>query len=171
MNYEEAYSCLHQNEKYFPGYSIDPYVPAIKHLVETVKPARILDYGSGKGFQYLVHRVHEQWGGMLPYCYDVGVRQLRPRPEGTFGGVICTDMMEHIEEGDVDDVLSDIYSFVEDEGFVFFSICCLPARKKKLPDGRNVHLTVKPPAWWNDKLRKYAHRLTLLSVAYEEERP
>lgn len=171
MNYEEAYSCLHQNEKYFPGYSIDPYVPQIKNLVNLVKPARILDYGSGKGFQYLVHRVHEQWGGTLPYCYDVGVRQLRTRPEGTFGGIICTDVMEHIEEGDTDDVLSDIFSFAEVPGFVFFSICCLPARKKTLPDGRNVHLTIRPPSWWNEAILTFQRDGLTIVKEYELERP
>lgn len=171
MNYQEAYSRLHENAKYFPGYSIDPYVAQIAELVALVKPLRLLDYGCGKGFQYLVHRVHEKWGGLLPYCYDVGVRQLSAHPEGKFDGIICTDMMEHIEEGDVDAVLADIFNLLREGsvGFVFFSICCLPARKKVLPDGRNVHLTVRPPEWWDARIKKYARGV--VQVAYELERP
>ena len=50
---------------------------------------RLLDYGSGKGYQYLLARIHENWGGHLPICYDPGVIQLATRPPGRFDGIIC----------------------------------------------------------------------------------
>lgn len=147
MDYAKAYGDLHANDKRFPGYSIGAYTDAIRKLVEEHKPERLLDYGSGKGFQYLVRRVHERWGGLLPYCYDVGVRQLSTLPEGTFGGVLCTDVLEHIDEPDVPAILDTILSKVEPRGFVLLGISCRPT-KKTLPDGRDVHLTIQPPSWW-----------------------
>ena len=156
MDYEKVYGAMHDGkQKVFSGYSIKPYIPKIASLVYDHLPRRILDYGSGKGYQYLALRVHEQWGGVLPYCYDPGVVQLRERPEGSFAGIICTDVMEHIEETDVDNVLNDIFSFAYPLGFVFFGIACRPAKRKKLPDGRDVHVTIKPPVWWLDKLSRY----------------
>jgi hypothetical protein len=151
MSLQAEYEKMHRNEKRFPGYSLGAYVGAIAELVDQHKPERLLDYGSGKGFQYLIRRYHEKWGGLLPYCYDIGVRQLQAKPEGLFGGVICTDVMEHIEERDVQGVLRDILSSVEDNGFAFFGISCRPT-KKKLSDGRDVHVTIRPPSWWVKQL-------------------
>lgn len=160
-DYAKLYTELHQKDKAFAGRSIRTYVRDIADLVRYVQPARILDYGSGKGYQYLQYRVHEAWG-VLPHCYDVGVRQLSERPEGKFEGIICTDMMEHIAEADVDEVLADIFSFSGDwqdderRSFAFFAIACRPSKKKRLPDGRDVHLCIKPPQWWDAKLNKFA---------------
>lgn len=147
MDYAAAYGALHQNDKRFPGYSIGAYTAAIRQLVEEHKPERLLDFGSGKGFQYLVRRVHERWGGLLPYCYDVGVRQLAELPDGTFGGVLCTDVLEHIDEPDLPGIIDTIIGKAEPTGFVLLGISCRPT-KKTLPDGRDVHLTIKPPSWW-----------------------
>lgn len=161
-DYARLYTELHQKDKAFAGYSIKNYVEDITKLVKPVQPARILDYGSGKGYQYLQKRLHERWGGPLPHCYDVGVRQLSERPEGKFEAVICTDVMEHIAEDDVDEVLADIFSFVGDwqddehRSFAFFAIACRPSKKKRLPDGRDVHLCIKHPNWWEAKLNKFA---------------
>jgi hypothetical protein len=155
-DYAKLYTELHQKDKAFAGRSIRTYVNDIAALVEKTGAKRLLDFGSGKGFQYLQYRVHEQWGGILPYCYDVGVRQLSEKPEGKFDGVICTDMMEHIAEADVDEVLADILSFTSPKAFAFFAIACRPSTKKKLSDGRDVHLCIKSPSWWNDRLNMFS---------------
>lgn len=151
MDYAKAYGALHQNDKRFPGYSAGAYADAIKELVEEHRPERLLDFGSGKGFQYLARRIHERWGGLLPHCYDVGVRQLSIMPEGQFGGVICTDVLEHIERGDVPDILGKIFSKSQSNGFVILGISCRPT-KKTLPDGRDVHVTIEPPSWWKKQI-------------------
>jgi len=169
MDYAKTYGAMHdKNAKHFSGYSIKPYVQEIAGLVWDRLPHRMLDYGSGKGYQYLALRVHDHWGGILPICYDPGVVQLRIKPEGKFGGIICTDVMEHIEEADVDKVLDDIFSYADDHGFVFLAIACRPAKRKRLPDGRNVHVTIKPPAWWDAKLAKYQRDGLTIRVVYDE---
>lgn len=137
-------------------------------LVKRTKPRNLLDYGSGQGYQYLASRAHDVWGGLLPYCYDIGVRQLSERPVGQFDGIICSDVLEHIEEADVDDVLADIFGFsawrpVPAQSFVYFHISTAPA-KRSLPDGRNQHLTVHGPDWWLAKLEPH-HRDGLIIEA------
>lgn len=170
MNYAEVYGELHQQKggKHFSGYSILPHVEKIADLVSEHQPDRLLDYGSGKGYQYLARRVQRHWGGLLPECYDVGVHQLRARPGGKFGGIICTDVMEHIAERDVDAVLADIFSFADGWAFAFFAIACRPAVKKRLPDGRNVHLTVRPPAWWKKRLAAHGRAGLEIVARYDE---
>lgn len=172
LDYGAMYSEMHNNQKVFPGTSIKSYVAEIAQCVGLYRPRNLLDYGSGKGFQYLVSRVHEQWGGLLPHCYDVGVRQLAEKPKGPFDGVICTDVMEHIDEPDVDAILADIFSMVpkRDDGgksFTFFSIACRPAARKKLPDGRDVHLTVREPEWWDARLASFRRDGLAIRAEYD----
>lgn len=147
MDYAAQYGKMHQKGKLFPGFSITPYVGAIKALVDEHQPARLLDYGSGRGLQYLKRRVHEDWGGLVPYCYDIGVRGLDEKPEGEFGGVLCTDMLEHIEAKDLPAIFDDLIGYTAYAGFLFLAISCRPTRKR-LPDGRDVHVTIRPPSWW-----------------------
>jgi len=180
MDYEKAYGQMHEaNDRSFSGYSIKRYVQEIAGLIRShgvvnftksgiEEATRLLDYGSGKGYQYLAKRVHEHWGGILPVCYDPGVVQLRTKPIGKFNGIICTDVLEHIEEADVDAVLANIFRFADDHGFVFFVIGIDPSYRKKLPDGRDVHVTVKPPTWWDAKLAKYQRQGLTIRVIYEK---
>jgi 2-polyprenyl-3-methyl-5-hydroxy-6-metoxy-1,4-benzoquinol methylase len=159
VDYAAEYRRLHANKKWFTGKSIMDYAGQITELVYATQAKTILDYGCGKGKQYSEFKVHERWGGILPYCYDVGVPKFSKRPQGQFDGVICTDVMEHIDQADVEAILADIYSFVRPQGFAFFNIACRPSHgsKKKLSDGRDVHLTVKPPHWWLHKMTPYLH--------------
>ena len=165
MDYGAAYTELHGNLKYFPGYSIGGHAQRIKELVERHNPESLLDYGCGKGYQYLRRRVHEAWGGLLPHCYDVGLPHLCERYERKFDGVICTDMLEHIEEQDVAGVIADICGYANK--FVFCSVDTAPAvnkRHKLLPDGRNPHLTVKPREWWEPLFEPHRARIEVVAV-------
>lgn len=161
MNLKRNYGKLYQeyndtHAKHFSGKMSSTQVREIANLVAWAKPDRILDYGSGKGYQYLERRVHEQWGGILPYCYDPGVIQLSKKPDGLFTGVICTDVMEHIDPVDVDPILDDIFASLYSVGpcFAYFHISTRPAGKT-FPNGENVHLTVRPEDWWSKKLNRF----------------
>lgn len=170
MDYKAAYGQMHERGKYFPGYSIQPYVGLIATLVREFGATRLLDYGCGRGMQYLKRRVHEEWGGILPYCYDIGVRGLDEKPEGPFGGVICTDMLEHIERIDVPGILNELLNYTAEDGFLFLVISCRPSRKK-LPGGGDVHVTVEPPSWWQGRLLEACgraqHRRLLVRAEFD----
>jgi len=139
------YREIHVNPKRFLGYSLKRNLEEIKQIVEKHKPKSLLDYGCGKGYQYLNRRYHEYWGGLLPHCYDPGVVGLNAKPEGSFDGVLCTDVLEHVPEECIVEVLIDIFKYANK--FVYLCICTRLARKT-LPDGRNCHLTVKDEGWW-----------------------
>jgi hypothetical protein len=177
VDYAQEYDQLHeQHPKYFSGFTLKRYADDVAKLVNLCKPERLLDYGSGKGYQYLTKRLHMKWGGLLPHCYDVGVRQLSERPEGRFDGVICTDVLEHIAEPDLPIIIKDIMSFWEiDEppSFFFASVSCRPSEKKELSDGRNVHLTIKPREWWEALFERTVNPVLrdgiVFKVMYDDE--
>lgn len=141
MELVEQYRLMHESG-HFPGYSIRQYVDDIDALVRKTGAKTILDYGCGKGRQYADLKLHEFWK-VAPTLYDPAV--FPEKPEGTFHGVVCTDVLEHVPEEDLEEVLREIFAYAE--RFAFLSICTRKA-KKTLPDGRNAHLTVKPEEWW-----------------------
>jgi 2-polyprenyl-3-methyl-5-hydroxy-6-metoxy-1,4-benzoquinol methylase len=148
----------------FSGASIMAHVMTIADLIDEVKvqqgksDLRILDYGCGKGIQYAKHGIHKlHWKVSLPFRYDIGVPNFRTKPPAhSFDGVVCTDVMEHIEEEDLETIFTQIFNSLDPNviTFAFFSICCRFA-KKTFPDGRNVHRTVQPPEWWHDRMARY----------------
>ena len=59
--------------------------------------------------------------------------------------VCCIDVLEHIEEVYLANVLDELKRLTIKLGF--FSISTKPAQKF-LKDGRNAHLIQKPASWW-----------------------
>jgi hypothetical protein len=150
----EQYRQMHIGEKTFAGGLHNDFVIEISDLVGRHLPKTMLDYGSGKGRQYIykvrgeARHQYKAWD-VLPHCYDPGVLAFSEKPTKQFDGVICTDVAEHIPPEDVPWFLADVISYAKK--FVFFVIFVEPA-KKSLPDGRNAHLTVERPTWWHSKL-------------------
>lgn len=155
-----AYREMHLNPKRFRGYSIKYVLPDIVSLVQETGAKTLLDYGSGKGFQYSERRVHDQWEGIMPTLYDPGVTEFSVKPRGKFDGVICTDVLEHIPEEDVLTVLGEIFSYAR--LFVVLAVHTGPSRKC-LPDGRNCHLTQRPPEWWKERLHAKSAELRVVA--------
>lgn len=104
----DQYRQMHENYKRFRGHLHTRYLPTIADLVARHGADTLLDYGSGKGMQYVEHRQHESWGGILPLCYDPGYLPYSARPAQRFCGVICTGVAEHIPREDVGAFLDDV---------------------------------------------------------------
>lgn len=170
----EFYKLMHKSGKMFRGGSMKGHTEAVADLVSKYQPASLLDYGSGKGVQYDELNLHERWGGLKPHCYDPGYPPIAEKPKGKFDGVLCTDVAEHVPEDAVDAFLADVIGYAN--RFAFFCIFTNPSRKF-LPDGRNVHLTVRPPEWWVERIAavtkgqktgEYAVRKVLPGGAFED---
>lgn len=145
----QQYRYLHEQGR-FPGFSLREHIPEIAEMVKTHEAKTLLDYGCGKASCWLQEGADKEVG-IMPALYDPGYEPLSKRPSGKFDGVICTDVLEHCE--DPDWVIADIKSFATK--FIFLAISCLPSGpRKKLPDGRPLHICVKPPAWWRERIKE-----------------
>jgi hypothetical protein len=159
-------------DRTFPGKSLPPQAGHIKRLIDLTGARTILDYGSGKGQQYqplpfadpggTVQLGIPAWWGVEVRCYDPAYEPYSALPEGTFDGVISTDVLEHCPEEDMPWIVEGLFGFAAK--FVFANIACFPARKR-LPNGQNAHCTVRPLKWWRGLIEKVAARHP--SVLYE----
>jgi hypothetical protein len=150
-------------EKTFPGASLPKEAARIKRLIKLTGAKTILDYGAGKGQQYLPLRLADEeerieypdirsyWGVDEIRCYDPGYQPFGTPPSGKFDGVICTDVLEHCPEEDVPWILDELFALAEK--FVYANVACFPARKR-LPSGGNAHCTIKPVRWWERQLER-----------------
>lgn len=163
--YKQQYQQMHSNG-FFPGQQAAKYVDKITNLLERTGAKSLLDYGCGKGLCYTQKGIHRHWGGIMPTLYDPYYLPHSKRPQGTFGGVICTDVLEHVPEEDVLDVLSDIFSFARE--FAFLTISTKKARKT-LPNGENAHVTVKADNWWKYMLDLADNKPGLIEVVFTDE--
>jgi hypothetical protein len=119
----------------------------------------ILDYGSGHGS--LVKAFREKNIDIEVTEYDPGIESKSTLPNPS-RFVVCIDVLEHIEEEYVDNVLDDIKRCVLDKGWLAID---MEEAGRMLPDGRNAHITIKPFDWWLSKLED---RFDILeSVNYE----
>jgi hypothetical protein len=154
-------------EDTFPGLSLPPQAGRIKKLIDATGARRILDYGSGKGQQYLARdvalpgvpgtwpSVQAYWGIEHIQCYDPAYEPFSELPRGAFDGVISTDVLEHCPEEDIPWILEEIFSYARK--FVFANVACYPA-KKRLPTGENAHCTIRPKEWWDEQILHAAEK-------------
>lgn len=142
-------------EDMFAGTSLRPHVEAVGHLVRGTSAHTLLDYGCGKARLYGAPAkafggkdgttLQQHWGLDAVTLYDPGYPSHNDLPAGTFDGVICTDVLEHVPEEDVPWVLDEIFGYAKK--FVYLNVACYPA-KKILPNGENAHCTIQPQEWW-----------------------
>jgi len=152
-------------DRTFPGKSLPPQAGRVRRLIDLTGAKTVLDYGSGKGQQYMPMPFTDEsgatyadiasWWGVNVTCYDPAYAPYSKLPEGQFDGVVCTDVLEHCPEEDMEWILGEIFGYAR--MFVFANVACFPARKR-LPSGQNAHCTVRPAKWWRALVEKVARR-------------
>lgn len=143
-------------ENTFPGTSVFPQARRIRSLVQRTCASTLLDYGCGKGQQYEARNIEipgegvyetlqDYWDVDFIYCFDPAYPRFATLPELAVDGVICTDVLEHCPEDDLQWIVNELFSLADT--FVFASVAGHPA-KKVLPNGENAHCTQRSPEWW-----------------------
>lgn len=156
--YTAEYDRIHASKEY--GKSSEK----MAHIIKTFRPAgatSILDYGAGQSntANMLGNFNHIKQ-------YDPSVEGRKDKPEGNYDWVICTDVLEHIPEEELDDVLADIFSYSK---FILLVIATVPAGER-LSTGENAHCTVQTPEWWDARLSKFTSVLNPVLSLTEEWR-
>jgi hypothetical protein len=143
------------NSDNWVGEALAEYKHQIFNLIKENNIKSILDYGCGKAkFHSILFNNRKLPGSPMDINiskYDPAVAQFSKKPTGTYDLVLCIDVMEHVQEDKVEEVLKDIFSY---SNKVFLTITCYAAMQT-LPNGKNAHYTIKEPDWWKEKLKPY----------------
>ena len=142
---------MHETTTYTKDNTYEKNVKIVKELIHETKSKTLLDFGCGKGDQYTIEKSHMGWGGILPHLYDPAIEKYNKAPEGTFDGVLCIDVIEHVPEFLIEKTLNSIYSYAKK--FVYFAIPTYKA-SLQLPNGENAHITLKERQWWSRAIEK-----------------
>jgi len=140
----------------FSGLTVVHHAPEIGALMTRHWARTALDVGCGRGEQYREpYNLQFGWGLESVTLYDPAFADHNKLPpEGkTFDAVICSDVLEHIPEHELDEFIGEL--FKRADKFVWMSVCCRKA-KKEFPGGGNLHVTVKGINWWNAKVTNVA---------------
>lgn len=139
------YSQLHNSKAY--GQSVHELALQIHACVLDLKPATVLEYGCGQSELYrLFENAVSKW-----VRYDPAIEAISRIPVESVDMVINTDVLEHIPQSDLRDVLGHIRSYSDK---AFFSIATRPAREW-LPNGENAHCTVMTENEWLGVIKEY----------------
>ncbi len=136
---------LHADPRGYGGRG-DKWAPQVCTIVDTIKAASLLDYGCGQG------SLGRTLGILRPRLriaeYDPAIPGKDAVP--MFADlVVCTDVLEHVEEDCLDAVLADLGRLARRQLFIVVST--VPT-EKTLSDGRQAHITLHPREWWIDRL-------------------
>ena len=173
------YKELHKDSKYFNGICLGSHINTITNVIFNESVKSLLDYGCGKGILYDKEKcktmpINEKkqtlnkplqtiWKLDYHSLYDPAYPKHSKLPKGKYDAVICTDVIEHIDEKDADWILEEIFSYARK--FVFLTIACYKALKT-FKDGRNVHVNIKNPEHWKEKLLQLHNKHPHLNIHY-----
>jgi len=170
----DSYKELHKEEGKFRGISLVPLVPTLINITKENKCKTLLDYGCGKAIPYskkecksigLKKPVQELCNLDSFDLYDPAYPKYNKLSKKKYDIVVCTDVMEHIAEQDIDWVLKDILS--HSKKAVFLNISCQPALKHFKEGkfkGQNVHISVFDGNWWSDKVKNIWNKFKHLKI-------
>ena len=169
-----SYKKLHKEKGKFQGISLIPLVPTLINITKENNCKTLLDYGCGKAVPYIKKKCTEL-GIIKPIqelcnldsfdLYDPAYPKYNKLYNKKYDIVICTDVMEHIAEQDIDYVLKDILS--HSKKTVFLNISCQPALKHFKEGkfkGQNVHVSVFDGHWWSDKVKNIWNNFKHLKI-------
>ena len=158
VDYGAIYNGIYSaNPNYCGDYGLkDKYVDAYAAKIG----GKILDAGCGQGIHLkrLLKQGRDVFGlevseiccqkylqGVPHECSDIAAFCRKNRK---FDGVICMDVLEHLAEDDLDEVLKGLSAVAP-------SACFGIANHSDVQNGVELHVIQKDSSWWEKKLSKY----------------
>lgn len=128
----------------------------------------VLDFGCGQGIQ--LRKAMDDTSesifdviGLYVQCwwlYDPAIERYSEPPNTLFDVIVCSEVMEHIPEESVDEVLLEQKQYLKDDGLICLTIAALESFNS-FEDGENLHCTIMPVSWWEEKLKNHFDRFIL----------
>jgi hypothetical protein len=146
VTYIDQYRQLHSAENY--GATSHKKAPFIVPHIRVLAPRSVIDYGCG---QSTLPELIEAAGAETVRRYDPAIPAYSKRPEPGYDLLVSVDVLEHIPESALDDVLSDMRSLAKHALLIIDT----EEAVKVLPNGENAHATLKPHRWWRRKLAEH----------------
>lgn len=135
---------LHASPKGYGGKG-SKWASTVLDLMTEYDAWSVLDYGCGQGS--LMRELSANGLGPTRLReYDPAIPEKNALPSFT-DLVVCTDVLEHCEPERLDAVLRHLVLLARKA--VFLAVATRPSNKR-LSDGRNAHLIVKPAEWWEE---------------------
>lgn len=126
--------------------------------IRLLRPASILDYGCG---QSRLLEALAPSGPVRLLRYDPAIPAFAAEPRERVDLLLNIDVLEHIPEHDLADVVAHMASLCRDAIIVADT---RPAAAI-LPSGENAHCTLHPHAWWCDYLGRFFADIVPMRVA------
>lgn len=142
----DYYGSVHSSRVY--GTSSVKYVRFLRPQIRLLNPKSILDYGCGQS-RFLESLALDPTPELLRY--DPAIPDYATPPSTAAELLVNIDVLEHIDEADLDGVLSQMRSLCEEAIIV---VDTSPA-KHTLPDGRNAHVTLRSHDWWREQIERH----------------
>lgn len=131
------------------------WVPLLEKEVNIGAASLVLDYGCGR--HTFKEAMTELYPSVIVDEYDPGVPGFDELPKDSYrvyDVVVCTDVMEHVEEQFTTTTLMTIRDLTR--CVAFFNIVTTPC-SSTLPDGRNTHINLKSVDDWMLELEGVFH--------------
>lgn len=137
---------LHERNAKYGGKGHD-WADRVEGYLKNGNHSSWLDYGAGKGT--LAREIATRMPRLSIQKWDPATFPGKPTP---CDFVTACDVLEHVEPEYLDNTLAHIASLTIDRALLVIS---QRLANKRLADGRNAHLIVKPTSWWMPRLRKH----------------
>jgi hypothetical protein len=133
---------LHAEPRGYGGRG-DKWANTVVAVANAIGASIVLDYGCGQ------NTLARALGGRGIICrsYDPAIDEFNIEPEPS-DLVVCTDVLEHVEEELVDEVLAHLAALTRKQ---LFAVVSTVTTEKTLSDGRSAHITIKPREWWVER--------------------
>ena len=142
----DYYAKTHDARVY--GTSSVKYLRYFRPEITLLHPKSIIDYGCG---QSIFLDCLDLGYDVEFYRYDPAIPAYAKLRKKKVDLLVNIDVLEHVEEQDIDDVLSKVRAACRNALIV---VDTKPA-KHTLPDGRNAHVSLHPHGWWQERLARH----------------
>jgi hypothetical protein len=149
-SYKETLKELHQSKAFGTKSSIPQEVI---DCIEKYQVTSILDFGCGKG--NFLTTLKEHYPDIEIFGFDPGNHLFSMLPDKV-DMIYSSDVLEHIEPEHLTETLIDLKTRCSK--VMYHLIACHPA-KRIMNDGRNAHLIIESPTWWQTTLQDVDYQI------------